>query len=202
MRTAQLDVPGYLAASRRCFQALGGYQAGAFEWADSLPEAGWIISCEGFAATRNPYFDWIPFKAAKGEILTIRFEQPFPPRSLHAGIWMAPTAEARVFRVGSTYDWHCLDQHPTAEAREELERKLRALVRVPFTIIQHEAAVRPIIQESKALLGLHPVHEHLGFFNGLGSKGALHAPWFAACYRDYLLQGIPLPEGCDLRKNF
>lgn len=201
MRTAQLDAAAYLQASRGWFRQQECYQVGEFAW-DSLPAEGLVISCEGFAATKNPHFQWIPFKAAKGEILTVRFEHPGPPLSLHSGIWLAPTKDATVFRVGSTYDWHQLDQTPTVAARQELEEKLRQLVKVKFSVIHHEAAVRPIIQESKALLGLHPVQERLGFFNGLGSKGALHAPWFAARFTDFLLHGTALPTECDLRKNF
>lgn len=202
MRTAQLDVAKFLAVSRRYFQELGCHEVGEFDWTAALPTARWIISCEGYAAVRNPYFDWIPFKAAKGEILTVRFDRPLSPRSVHRGIWMAPTADPAVYRVGSTYDWEHLDQCPTAKARAELEAKLRSFIKLPFVVENHEAAVRPIIQESKALLGLHPVHEQLGYFNGLGSKGSLHAPWFAACFRDHLVHGSPLPLGCDLRKNF
>lgn len=202
MRTAQLDVPTYLAVSRAWFQGHDSYEARPFDWAAPWPESRWILACEGIAARENPHFAWIPFKAAKGEILTVKFAVPMPPRSLHRGIWLAPTQDSTVFRVGSTYDWHQLDQTPTAVARAALEAKLRSLVHVPFTVIHHEAAVRPIIQESKALLGLHPVHERLGFFNGLGSKGSLHAPQFAQCFADYLLHGTALPPDCDLRKNF
>jgi glycine oxidase len=162
----------------------------------------WLISCEGYAASRNPYFSWVPFKAAQGDILTVRFAVPFPNQCWHRGIWIAPTAEAQVFRVGSTYDWARLDGVPSMAARAEIEARLREFIRVPFTVLGHQAAVRPIIQESKALIGWHPVHERLGFFNGLGSKGALHAPWFAACFRDSLLHGAALPAAADLRKNF
>ena len=70
-----------------------------------------------------------------------------------------------------------------------------------FEVIDHAAAVRPIINESKALIGVHPADEHLAFFNGLGSKGALHAPFFAGSLAAHLADGAPLDEACDLRRN-
>ncbi|MEQ1650494.1 MAG: FAD-dependent oxidoreductase [Hyphomicrobiaceae bacterium] len=208
MRAAQLDVAAYLAASRGMLPN----ETAALDWSrDVVFETSHIsvlghrcrrlISCEGFAASRNPFFPMLQFKAAKGEILTVRFHAPMPERTLHCGIWIAPTAEADVFRVGATYDWERLDQVPTVAARAELEGKLRALVRVPFTVLDHHAAVRPIIYLSEAVMGLHPTHERLGVFNGLGSKGSLHAPWFAKCFADLLIDGAALPDEVDLRKR-
>jgi glycine oxidase len=213
MHTAQLDVPRYLETSRQWFAEQGSYRQENFTWSSDLAleadsvrwQAGstrYLISCEGYAASANPYFSWVPFKAAKGDILTIRFAQPLLPRSLHAGLWLAPTADPCVFKVGSTYDWHHLDDIPNPQAAQELIQRLRSLIHLPFEVLAHHAAVRPIIQESKALIGKHPVHPALGYFNGLGSKGSLHAPWFAAILADHLVQGTPIPNAFDLRKNF
>lgn len=209
MHAAQLDVAAYLEASR----AVLDWQPATLDWQKdvtfgaegiSVPghKARLLISCEGFAATRNPYFSWVPFIAAKGDILTVRFHRPVPSRTLHRGIWVAPTADPEVFRVGSTYDWENLDQVPSASARSEIEGKLKAFFHVPYTVLDHQAAVRPIITESKALVGLHPERERLGFFNGLGSKGSLHAPWYARCLADFLVHQTPLPDDLDIRKRF
>lgn len=205
MATAQLDVAGYLETSRAHFNS----QSVTLDWARDVgfpPDhvhvgthtAQRVISCEGFAATRNPYFAWLPFKGAKGDILTVRFDAPFPDKCLHRGIWIVPTAEPNVFRVGATYDWAHLDGVATPEARAEIESRLQEFIRVPYTVLDHQAAVRPIIRESKALLGLHPQYPRLGFFNGLGSKGSLHAPWFAGRFAEFLVNGVALPPDCDL----
>ncbi len=205
MSTAQLDVAAYLAASRANFP----YERMTIDWHRDVAFAGnaitvgpytarRVISCEGYAAARNPYFSAVPWKPAKGEILTIRLAKPLAPLCLHRGVWLAPTADPCVFKTGSTYDWKVQDQTPTASARSEIETKLRQFFRVPYRVIGHEAAVRPVIRESKAMIGLHPIHEALGFFNGLGSKGALHAPWFAALFTDVLVHGRPLPPEFDI----
>ncbi len=209
MRGAQLDVALYLEASRGALE----WQPMTLDWRrnvtfgpDYISVGGYrarrLISCEGYAAARNPYFSWVPFNPAKGDILTVRFHRPVPPQCLHRGIWLAPTGEPDIFRVGSSYDWDNLDQVPSASARSLIEQKLKDFFRVPYTILDHHAAVRPIITQSMAQAGLHPEHEQLGFFNGLGSKGSLHAPWYARCFADHLVDQAPLPAHMDIRKHF
>lgn len=209
MHSAQLDVAAYLDASRPHFS----FAPMTLDWRRDVtlgPEiislqgqqTRWLISCEGFAATRNPYFSWVPFKAAKGDVVTVRFHSPVPPQCLHRGIWVAPSRDPDVFKVGSTYNWETLDQVPDDAARAQIEHKLQEFCHVPYTVTSHQAAVRPIIDESKALIGYHPQHERLGYFNGLGSKGSLHAPWFAHRLTEFLIHATPLPEESNVRKHF
>jgi glycine oxidase len=211
MRAAQLDVAAYLAASRGAFTARQSYGALTLDWTRDVhfePNAitlhnqttQVLISCEGFAGTHNPYFTWVPSKAAKGEILTIRVHEPMPPNTLHSRVWIAPTPHPDIFKVGSTYEWTNLDNAPTPAARADIEHRLATLLRVPYTVLDHQAAVRPIIRTSKARVGFHPTHERLGYFNGLGSKGALIAPWFAACFTQAIVHQTPLPDDVNVRK--
>ncbi len=209
MHAAQLDVVAYLSASRTAFAAAGSYRPLSLDWQRDVTfgddhvvvaehRTRRLISCEGYAAKRNPHFAHVPFNAAKGDILTVRFHRPMPAQSLHRDLWVAPTTEPDVFRVGSTYDWTALDNEPSVTARATIERKLQAFLRVPYTVIDHKAAVRPIIHLSKAIIGLHPQHQRLGYFNGLGSKGSLHAPWYARCLTDFLVRGTPIPEALNV----
>jgi glycine oxidase len=208
MHSAQLDVAAYLAASRdqlACRSMTVNWRQGVRFGANEIVVEGlrtrWLISCEGYAASRNPFFSFVPFKPAKGDILLVRFLGPMPPDCLHHGVWVAPTEDADVFRVGSTYEWEGLDQGPSLAARMDIEQKLQAFIRRPYAVIDHQAAVRPIIQESQALIGMHPVHQQLGYFNGLGSKGTLYAPSLAQCFTDFLVSGTPIPEALNVRKH-
>jgi glycine oxidase len=201
METAQLDVATFLAASRAALSC----QTVTLDWQRDVAigerhitvaghQTRWLISCEGFKATTNPYFAAVPFRAAKGEILTVRFDKPLLQNVYHRGVWVAPTRDAHVFKVGSTYDWAALDQVPSQTARDEIEHSLRALFRVPYVVIDHQAAVRPIIHQSRPVVGMHPIHSRLGYFNGLGSKGSLLAPGFARGFTQELLHGTPIPD--------
>ena len=151
-------------------------------------EAGTLILCRGFDATADPWFGSIAFKAAKGEILTVRIPGLAEERVIHRGIWLAPVGD-EVFRVGSTYTWEPLDSFPTAEGRLAIEAKLREFLRLPYEILDHQAAVRPVIDAGFPVIGRHPAFPPLAYFNGLGSKGSLLAPFFANQLATHLCDG-------------
>ena len=166
-------------AARSDLPLKGGGQEKAGVRLPSLDvEAHAVIFCRGFAPDSDPWFGGIRFNAAKGEILTVRIPGLAEERVVHRGVWLAPVGD-EVFRVGSTYTWEPLDARPTPEGRAEIESKLRAFLRLPFEVLDHRAAVRPVIDAGFPVLGRHPERPQLAYFNGLGSKGSLLAPFFA-----------------------
>ncbi len=200
MHTAQLDVARFLAASESVLSVVHT----AIDWHRDVtftPEgcyvrgqqSDYVVSCEGFGARHNPYLSWLQFNAAKGDVLTVRFKQAMPRLTIHRGIWLAPTGQENVFKVGSTYDWYDLDQVPSQTARADIEARLRAFIHVPYDVIDHQAAVRPIVRESHPLIARHSAHPRLAVFNGLGSKGALSGPVFASRLADALVNDMTLP---------
>lgn len=208
MKTAQLDVAAYLEASRSVLH----WERMTLDWKRDVtfssdgvsvgPHlARLIVSCEGFAATRNPHFSNVSFNAAKGDILTVRFYLPVPPASIHRGIWLAPTPDPEIFLVGSTYNWEQLDEEPETSARSQIECKLKELIQVPYTVLDHRAAVRPIVRNASPLIGHHPTQDRLAYFNGLGSKGSLLAPWYAHCLSDHLVNNAAIPKEMDIRSH-
>ncbi|MBA4191396.1 MAG: hypothetical protein C0467_25735 [Planctomycetaceae bacterium] len=191
LSAARLDVPRYLEASREQFREDDSYLTADIDLAkdvELLPaacgiaklnvQARGLVFCRGFTPGSDPWFGGVRFNAAKGEILTLRIPGLAEERVIHRGIWLAP-AGGDLFRCGSTYKWDDLNCVPTAEARAEIEARLRAFLRVPFEVIEHRAAVRPVIDAGYPVFGRHPAHPQLAYFNGLGSKGSLLAPFFA-----------------------
>lgn len=149
-------------------------------------EARRIIFCEGSAATENPYFSELPFNFAKGEVVTVSMPN-FPQDKIwHKGIFIAPLGNA-LFRIGATYEWNFHHALPSEKGRAELEKKLSRAVNLPFKIIEHFAAIRPTVKDRRPLIGLHPVFQQIGIFNGMGTKGASLAPFFANHFSNYLL---------------
>lgn len=210
MDAARLDVPRYLAAVRKQLEGTVPFIAGEFDpMCDiKLPPGGvqlarfgltarTLIFCQGFAP--NPWFAGVPFQAAKGEMLTVRIPNLHEQRVVHRGLWLAPLGR-ELFRVGSTYEWEQLDNAPTAVRRAEIESRLREFVRRPFEVVGHVAAVRPVIDAGKPVIGLHPAHRQLGFFNGLGSKGALLAPFFARQFAAALAGTGAIDPEVDVRR--
>lgn len=208
MRAAQLDVAAYLDVSRNalpCERRMIDWTRDVHFDENGVDVAGHrariVVSCEGAAAARNPYFAEPRLRPVKGDILTLRFAEPLPAQSIHRGVWLAPTGDPLIFKAGSTYDRERLDMVPTAKGRKEVEDKLRNFLRLPFEVLEHRAALRPVIFHSRAIAGLHPDEDRLGYFNGLGSKGSLHAPWYAGRFAALITEGAPLPDDVDLRKS-
>jgi glycine oxidase len=188
---ARLDVPRYLDLSREYFRRHGAYLASELELPRDveltrdgirLPrlglEARGLVFCRGFAPESEPWFGGVAFNAAKGEMLTLRIPGLAEDRVVHRGVWLAPVGRD-VFRCGSTYTWEPLDCEPTAEGRAEIESRLGEFLQLPFEVIDHRAAIRPVIDAGFPVLGRHPAFPQLAYFNGLGSKGSLLAPFFA-----------------------
>ncbi|MEK6258883.1 MAG: FAD-dependent oxidoreductase [Planctomycetota bacterium] len=211
--TGQLDVARYLLVSREHFAREGCYLTADLDvehdlQLDSvgvrLPQwgvrAGRLIFCQGIDATHNPWFRAVRFKPAKGEILTVRIPGLIENRIVHRGVWLAPLGD-ELFRVGSTYEWQQLDNVPTMAGRDEILTRLREFLLVPFEVIDHQAAVRPIHLNQYPVVGLHPDHEQLGYFNGLGSKGTLHAPLFASHFVRVLSGEVVLDPEVDLNRK-
>jgi glycine oxidase len=174
---ARLDVPRYLDASREYFRARGTYLTGEVTSLESL-DAQTVIFCRGFSPDADPWFGGIKFNAAKGEILTVRIPGLAEERVVHRGLWLVPAGES-CFHVGATHTWEPLDAIPTTKGRTEIETKLRTFLKLPYKVIDHRAAVRPVIDAGFPVLGRHPTNPRVAYFNGLGAKGSLLSPFFA-----------------------
>ena len=145
-----------------------------------------ITFCEGFSHSAHPLFRDVGFRAAKGEILTVRAPDLDLDCTVHTrGFWMTPLGDAR-YRVGATYEWDELDHEPTSAGRRELLRRLAGVLSLQVEVLDHVAGVRPIVDGRQPLVGVHPRHASVGYINGLGSKGALLAPAVARMYVDSL----------------
>jgi glycine oxidase len=145
-----------------------------------------IIFCEGYLISKNPYFNWIPMKPAKGETLTIESKHiNLNTDIFNKGFFIMPIGN-HLFKVGATYEWNDLNDLPTEKAKQELITKINAVVSSPYKIISHEAGVRPSVIDRRPVIGPHPVYKHIYVFNGLGTKAVMIAPYFAKQFVDYL----------------
>ena len=206
----QLDVCGYLDASRRRFEVDGGFLAAELRLPDdlqldpdgvTLPRLGvraqQVYFCEGLAAQNNPWFHRIRFKPAQGEVLTLRIPGLDEPRIVHRGVWLAQV-QGDLYRAGATYEWQRLDGQPSAAGRQEIESRLQEFLKLPYEVVRHQAAIRPIHIHQYPVLGRHPDFPQLACLNGLGSKGALQAPWCAAQLLHHITRQTPLDPLIDL----
>jgi hypothetical protein len=157
-----------------------------------------IIFCEGYQTTNNPYFDWLPFKLTKGEVLTVKFKNLELEAAINKGAFVLPYDGN--YKLGATYNWDELDEVTTDEGKEQLLKRAARFINDDIEIIDHKAGVRPTVSDRRPLLGVHPEHEQLIVFNGLGTKGVMLAPYFANKMANFILKNDPLPEEVNISR--
>lgn len=158
-----------------------------------------IIFCEGFQATQNPYFNWLPFSLNKGELLEINVKNLPSECIYNKGVYVVPVGETN-WKVGATYNWRQPDEHPTAEGYAELTSRLQQLVKIPVQVTGHQAGIRPAVRDRKPLIGTHPEIPAVHIFNGMGSKGVLMAPYLAYHFGGVLQNRAALLPEADINR--
>ncbi len=162
-----------------------------------------VLFCEGYQAKDNPLFSWLPFKPAKGEILSLktRTASQLNNTLVNRGKWVLPVEED-IVKVGATYGWDPLDCNPTEAARETLLSAYKQLLPgVPEPeLFEHKAGVRPATLDAKPLIGKHPEYPHAMLFNGFGSKGSLLIPYFSQHLTHVILGKETLMPEVDIQR--
>jgi glycine oxidase len=138
-----------------------------------------IIFCEGHLVKNNPYFSSIPLKPVKGELLTIHSEDIKFNSKVFSKNGFLMDMDEQSFKVGSTYNWNNLDENTSEEGLKELTGKLEKMIFCNYSVINHQAGIRPSSIDRRPIIGPHPLHKNLFVFNGLGTKGVMLAPYLA-----------------------
>ncbi len=162
-----------------------------------------VIFCEGHATRFNPWFSYLPFEVAKGEVLLIQSKElkalADSGQLLKHKLFIVPL-QGDLFWVGSTYDWDPKDELPSQEKRTQLEEGLAKILNCDYQIVDQKAAIRPAIKDRRPVFGLHPEKSELAVFNGFGTKGASIGPYWAIEFLEYLESGGDLPEEVNISR--
>ncbi len=217
-QTGRLDTPLYLELVRAELKKEQAYRVTEFredelvlaetnvQWRDV--EASDVILCQGAfqlgegldrgldgdlerQGLVSSLFADIPHRSAKGDILTIHAPSLDESQILNRNGWMIPLGEG-LWRCGATYLWDDLDGKLRASGRRAVEEKIQALTPASYTVVDHQVGVRPIIRQSQPVVTAHQQHQHVHFFNGLGSKGVIYAPLVAEHFAEVLVEGVPI----------
>ncbi len=170
-----------------------------WQWKDYQFEN--IISCEGYQYGQNPYFNWLPFKLCKGQVLLIDCKGLNEKYILKRGVYLVHQYDT-IYKVGASYEWDFEDAEPNAAGKETLIEKVKQMIELPFEVIDHLAGIRPTTRDRAAILGQHPTVSNLYVFNGLGTKGMLQAPFLAAHLCNHLLTGERLHKEINLQRFY
>ena len=185
--SGRLNVKAFVEQSRSFFLQRGNYEERSLR-ADET-SALFTTGSRGLV-DENPAK--LTHRSAKGEILTVRIENLAQDRIISRGTWLVPTGQDdHTFLCGANYDWDNLNNIPTSEGRQVVEKGLRSLISETYEITGHVAGVRPIVRRSEPVIGFSGGSVYL---NGLGSKGTLYAPLAAQYVLDNVLENAPLPD--------
>lgn len=158
-----------------------------------------IIFCDGRNAIGNPYFSKLPFALSKGEALIVDIPELPANHIFKKGVSIVPW-KGDLFWIGSSYEWDFEDDQPTTVFRERMINQLNNFVKLPFTVVDHLASLRPGTLERRPFVGWHPNHANIGIFNGMGTKGCSLAPYFAREFVKNIVSGQPILPTADVER--
>jgi glycine oxidase len=200
-RSAWVDIPKLLTMHRERWMKAGALEERQVQEKDVHlhPDgaevhgrsAPLVVHCAG------AFHDVPGLVPVRGEGLTLRLPGLELRSMVHRGLFLLPIGKD-LFRAGSTFAWDSVWSGPTAEGRRSLLDKLARLWSGEVHVVDHWAGVRPGAKDRRPILGR--THERNLIFTGLGSRGALLAPWCAQHLADHLLHGKPLDPEVDIAR--
>jgi len=161
-----------------------------------------IIFCEGWRGQHNPYFKYLPFQPAKGDILNGHSKTALSSHITNQGKWLLPI-DAHHFRLGASFEvGEHLDEKNSQHATQEL---MQALHHMPvdfdaITITDQQSGIRPNTLDKQPFIGFHPKHTNIAIFNGFGSKGSLLIPLYSKQMCSHIIDNTPLPKHADIQR--
>jgi glycine/D-amino acid oxidase-like deaminating enzyme len=158
-----------------------------------------IVFAEGYHGKNNPYFGYLPIEPVKGEVLTISVDRLDDSEIVNRKCFVLPTHDG-LFKLGATFTWKTTDTLLTQEAKDELLNQYADLMTKDYTVVEHEAGVRPTVSDRRPLIGEHPQYKGLYIFNGLGTKGYMIAPYFSRHFVEHLTIGTPLIDEVNIKR--
>lgn len=163
-------------------------------------EARKIVFSEGRLQSNNPYFNWLPQKPVKGELIWIKTNENIEV-IYNRGVFLIPLNEG-ICKVGATYDHEKMDELVTEKGQNELVRRLGKLIHFDYQVIDQKAGVRPATIDRKPFIGRHPKHKNVIVFNGLGTKGVSLAPYYANQIVEHLESDAELDAEVNIERFF
>ena len=158
-----------------------------------------IIFCEGFGLKKNPFFDYLPLNANKGEYITIYSKELKLQEAVKSSVFIIPLGD-NLYRVGATYNNQDKTPEPTLEAREYLSEKLSKIITCDFEVVDQVAGIRPATKDRRPFIGAHPEFKNLLCCNGFGSRGVLIAPMISEQLLDFSEDNKSIPEDSDIKR--
>ena len=158
-----------------------------------------IIFADGFGLKQNPYFNHLPLKGTKGELLIISAPDLNIDFVLKSGAFLIPLGDHQ-YILGATYEWDDKSNMPTIKGKEELINKLGDFVSCNYEILDQVAGMRPTVADRRPLVGQHHDHKQMFVLNGLGTRVVMIAPYVSNELYEYIENNVPLDEEINISR--
>jgi glycine oxidase len=189
---ARVDLPVLLAATRARWAAEGRLRVETADVGAASERYACVVDCRGLASAVGAEFRFLPWTYSKGETLEVETPGLAANVILNRRHWVLPVGGERAW-VGATALPGVVEAGLTEAARATLEASARTMFPVgrELRVVGHTAGIRVYLPDKHPVAGRHPTMANLGLINGLGSKGALHAPALARQWVRHLMTGAP-----------
>ncbi len=206
----QLEIPLLLTVSRDRWVGKGSLSNATFD-PDALQmgseiryrgvQAGAVIFCEGANLQRNPLFRSTLLDVSRGDILLVHIPSLNADKIIKKKFFLIHLADD-LYWFGAKNSWDLDHVFPVESIRHLLEAALTDLVKIPFEIIEHKAAIRPTVKDRRPILGQHPDYDNVYILNGLGTKGASLGPYWSKRLLDFILDERALEKEVDVGRYY
>lgn len=164
-------------------------------------EAKRIIFAEGYYNKYNPFFNWVPVKGMKGDVLTLKIEDYPIEDVVNKHFFIIPLPNG-THRIGSSYIRDFEDDLPTEAGLNEIIAGAHTILKKPFVVLEQKAGIRPTIEGHRPIIGEHPEQPLVLIFNGLGTKGVSIAPYAAIELTKFLVQGQEIEKSISVNRFY
>jgi glycine/D-amino acid oxidase-like deaminating enzyme len=195
----KMDTSSFISAYRKFLRERDLLVEKPYSYEEATISNSKVIFCNGFQAARTGLFTGLPWQIVKGEYLLVRIRDFYSDRIISGDTTISPTLEKDIYYAGATYQWHYETEAPTEQYKNEVIESLHKMLHVPFEVISHGAGVRPSAKYRRPFIGFHPVHQHVGICNGMGTKGISLAPYFAEHLAEHMVDGTALLPEVDVK---
>lgn len=197
MKGYQVDTNEFLDQSIAYLESKGMYQEGEFSSSpDQLDlnqfsfeqyHSDRLIWATGASIAHHPHFSWVKMNPNKGEVLHLKTSGDPLKDIIKQSAFFVPLNEEEIW-LGSFNTWESQDSQPTEEGWDYLKSRAQIL-KQPFSISSHLAAIRPAVEDRRPVIGAHPHNPNIYLFNGFGSKGTSLIPYFAENLVEHMMDG-------------
>lgn len=149
-----------------------------------------LVFCEGYQAIHNPFFPKIGMAPSKGEVLLVKIPNAHFRKMYKDKVFFVHQYDD-IYWVGSGYDWDISSEAPTEKAFKTLFDEVARVLKIPYEIMEHKAAIRPTMHGRRPVFRVHQENPNMYLFNGLGTKGGSIGPFAAAQFARYIVHKDP-----------